>query len=74
MAIPRSDAAHLLRRTGFGGTAAEIDALARSADWATAVDRVLDTSASPAVVPPPSLTDPDSDDYLRWVDSVGTRT
>src|SRR5688500_7879152 len=42
--IDRRDAAHLLNRVGFGGSTAEIDQLAASGDWATAVERMLDTS------------------------------
>ncbi|MBI2710538.1 MAG: DUF1800 domain-containing protein [Actinobacteria bacterium] len=67
MAIPRADAALLLRRAGFGGTLAEIDDLATAATWADAVERVLDTSAAPPVVPPAELTDPAKDAYTRWV-------
>ena len=67
MAIPRRDAAHLLRRAGFGGSLAEIDALAASTNWAAAVERMLDTSAVPAVVRPPAIDDPTVNGYERWV-------
>lgn len=51
------DAAHLLRRVGFGGTNAEIQALV-PLSWDAAVDRVLDTSKAPAPGPGPSLPAP----------------
>jgi uncharacterized protein (DUF1800 family) len=43
MAIGRSDAAHLLRRAGFGGSLGEIDQLSQL-DLPAAVDAVLDLS------------------------------
>ncbi len=67
VAIPRNDAAHLLRRAGFGGTAAQVDALAAAPTWAAAVDTVLQTSADPPVIPPPELSDPAQNEYWRWV-------
>jgi uncharacterized protein (DUF1800 family) len=67
MSIPRRDAAHLLRRAGFGGSSAEIDILAASYDWAAAVERMLDTSMVPPVVRPPTLDDPTAKAYERWV-------
>lgn len=51
------DAAHLLRRVGFGGTQAEIEALV-PLSWEAAVDRVLDTSRAPAPGTGPSLPAP----------------
>lgn len=66
MAIPRADAALLLRRAGFGGTVAEVDALASMDDRAAAVDSLLDVSGNPAVVPPPILDDPDEGDWQKW--------
>ena len=51
------DAAHLLRRVGFGGTRAEIEALV-PLSWEAAVDRVLDTSKAPAAGSGPSLPAP----------------
>lgn len=65
MAIPRSDAAYLLRRAGFGGTPAEIDALAQSPSWSAAVDRVLDTSADPPVQKPAIVDEPVHNDFIR---------
>ena len=41
-----ADIAHLLRRAGFGGTAAQIATLAAQS-WATTVDQLLDFSARP---------------------------
>jgi uncharacterized protein (DUF1800 family) len=52
MGLSAEDAAHLLRRVGFGPTAADIDALA-GLSTAAAVDAVLDVSGAPAVVAPP---------------------
>ena len=52
MGLSTEDAAHLLRRVGFGPTAAEIGALAGQS-VAAAVEMVLDVSSAPAVVVPP---------------------
>jgi uncharacterized protein (DUF1800 family) len=70
MAIPRADAAHLLRRAGFGGTPAEITALAAADTWTAAVDRVLDTTANPADSVPPAVTSRDDQYYGAWVAGV----
>lgn len=52
-----ADIDHLLRRAGFGGSAAEITALSEL-DWPDAVDQVLDTStAAPANVALPNLAE-----------------
>lgn len=51
------DAAHLLRRVGFGGTSGEIEALV-PLSWEAAVDRVLDTSRAPSPGSGPSLPAP----------------
>jgi uncharacterized protein (DUF1800 family) len=56
----RSDVAHLLRRTGFGVTAAELDAAA-AAGYAATVERVLAPPATdPGVqaTPPPAFAEP----------------
>lgn len=66
MAIPRADAALLLRRAGFGGTVAQIDALAASADRAAAVETILDVTGNPAVVRPAILDNPDKGDWEKW--------
>jgi len=48
------EVAHLLRRAGFGGTAAEVAALT-PLTRAQLIDRAMDTSANPAVVEPAEL-------------------
>lgn len=67
MDFSRADVAHLLRRAGFGGTRAEVDALAAQPSWAAVVDRVLDTSASPPDRIPIAVEDRDDPWYLPWV-------
>jgi uncharacterized protein (DUF1800 family) len=67
MPTPASDVAHLLRRAGFGGKAAEIATLA-ALDLPTVVDRVLDTTNAPADVPPVSLTDPNVGSWNKYLD------
>lgn len=52
MSIPQTDAAHLLRRAGFGGSAAEVASLAASTNRQAAVARLLDFSANAAVTNP----------------------
>jgi uncharacterized protein (DUF1800 family) len=54
VALTASDAAHLLRRVGFGGTSSEISALT-GLEREDAVASVLDFSSAPAVVPPADL-------------------
>lgn len=68
MAAPLSyrDAAHLLRRAGFGGTHEQIAALV-GVPVDRAVDRLLDTSAAPRYSGPPKLADPDLGNYEKWV-------
>src|SRR4051794_27478511 len=68
MPTPTGDVAHLLRRAGFGGTKAQVDALA-PLDIHTIVDRVLDTTANPPVVAPSVLTTSDKS-YEQWVAMV----
>lgn len=70
MDFTRADVAHLLRRAGFGGTAAEIDALMGRADWEAVVDRVLDTSANPPDVVPAGVENRDDEWYGPWVTGV----
>lgn len=70
MAHTRGDVAHLLRRAGFGCTAAEVDALAGLPTWEAVVDRVMDTSASPPDVVPPAVTDRTDPWYPPWVAAV----
>jgi uncharacterized protein (DUF1800 family) len=76
--ISYDDAAHLLRRAGFGGTAGEIAALT-AYDVNGAVDRVLDLSAAPPVVAPAALADPSLGQWQKvvaltqwWVDRMRT--
>jgi len=66
----RGEVAHLLRRSGFGATAAEVDALAGLASWAAVVDRVLDTSANPPDVVPAAVADRADPWYPPWVAGV----
>jgi uncharacterized protein (DUF1800 family) len=66
LATARDDVAHLLRRAGFGGTAAEIDALT-PLDLPAVVDKVMDISAAPEVVPPAELADTTKQWWEIWV-------
>ena len=65
MTIPRPDAAHLLRRAGFGATKPAIDFLSHTASWAAAVDIVCDTSRDPAMFAPSTLLDTTASSYNR---------
>lgn len=69
--MPSADAAHLLRRAGFGADAAEVAALSALPTWTHAVDRVLDTSASPPDPIPAAVEDRDDPWYPPWVAGVG---
>lgn len=75
-----ADIAHLLRRAGFGGTAAQISTLAAQ-DWATTVDQLLDFSAAPVDTEPAFLTDGSLGDWEKefalqawWLDRMATTT
>jgi uncharacterized protein (DUF1800 family) len=74
-----ADIAHLLRRAGFGGTAAQISNLA-SQSWATTVDQLIDFSAAPADVEPAFLTadlgdwEKEFDLQAWWLDRMATTT
>lgn len=70
MDYTRADVAHLLRRAGFGGRPAEIDALMTRDSWAAVVDRVLDTSANPPDVLPDAVEDREDQWYRPWVAGV----
>jgi uncharacterized protein (DUF1800 family) len=70
MPIDPNDAAHLLRRAGFGGTPSQIANLAAQPDLAAAVAVVLDTSANPPVVMPPSVGNDSVEKYLQFMDMV----
>jgi uncharacterized protein (DUF1800 family) len=66
MALSTADAAHLLRRAGFGVTPDALAELTKLRSRAAAIDRVCDISADPPVDPPVTNTDqPDS--YQAWV-------
>jgi uncharacterized protein (DUF1800 family) len=74
------DIAHLLRRTGFGGTASQIATLAAQ-PLTTTVDQLLDFSAAPADVQPAFLTDGTLGDWQKefqlqawWLDRMATTT
>lgn len=66
----RADVAHLLRRAGFGGSAAQITTLMAQPSWAAVVDRVLDTSANPADTVPAAVDSRDDEWYGAWVAGV----
>jgi uncharacterized protein (DUF1800 family) len=57
MASSPADIAHLLRRAGFGGTAAEINALATQ-DLPQVVDQLLNDSGAPQPGKPGTVSDP----------------
>ena len=65
--LTSSDAAHLLRRVGFGGTTGEINALV-GLSRADAIDRVLDIGAAPSIAPLPPF-DPSSQ-WAQYVEVV----
>jgi uncharacterized protein (DUF1800 family) len=64
--MSREDAAHLLRRAGFGGSTAEIDQLA-TLDRTAAVDRMLDAALAPPAPDPAFLEDPALADWEKHV-------
>ncbi|MGZ4754972.1 MAG: DUF1800 domain-containing protein [Acidimicrobiia bacterium] len=67
MPTAAADVAHLLRRTGFGGTSSQVDALT-PLDLAAIVDELLDFSPNPTDTPPASLGSPDVADWEQVVD------
>lgn len=78
MALTQAEAAHFLRRTGFGATRAEIDALT-PLTRAQAVARALDFSTAPAVTEPTRLRDANhwwahTDSILWWLQRMATTT
>jgi len=68
MPLAREDAAHLLRRAGFGGSAAEIQALTLL-DPATAVTQVLTPPSGGLPAGPPSVGT-STNGYQVWLDMV----
>jgi uncharacterized protein (DUF1800 family) len=75
---PAADVAHLLRRAGFGGTQAEIDALT-PLDLPAIVDQLLDFTPNPADTPPASLGSTTIGDWEQvvhlqqwWMDRMRT--
>lgn len=67
MALGAVDAAHLLRRTGFGASAADVDRLAGAVDRADAVERILATFDDVEDAPLPIGTGPSSNLYGDWM-------
>ena len=68
MPVNRVDVAHLLRRAGFGGSAAEVDALA-GLDRAALVAAALDVRQT-ETGRPPSLDDPTLDGEWRRINGM----
>jgi uncharacterized protein (DUF1800 family) len=64
MPTPTGDVAHLLRRAGFGGTSAQVQALAAK-DIRTIVDEIV--GARPPAVVKPALVGADDMGYQQWV-------
>lgn len=71
MPTPAPAVAHLLRRTGFGGTPSQVAALA-PLDIRQIVARVLDTSKAPPLPTPAIVNDPGADHWERYVAMVQT--
>ena len=80
MVMAAADVAHLLRRAGFGGSAAQVAALAGKAETAV-VDAVLNTAANPPESRPAILdtAGPNEERWLRlvalrngWIDRMAT--
>jgi uncharacterized protein (DUF1800 family) len=76
--LSRSDAAHLLRRTGFGVTSARLRPLV-GLTRAEAVRRVMDFSGNPAATRPAVIGDESLTQYMRaerlgwwWMDRMRT--
>ncbi len=67
MALSTTDAAHLLRRSGFGVTEAKIKELVALGSRTAAVDRVLDVRLDPPVtLPIDPAYDPADNQYVDW--------
>jgi uncharacterized protein (DUF1800 family) len=67
--LTRADAAHLVRRTGFGVTSARLKPLV-GLERREAVARVLDVSKNPTAVSPAHLGDPSLSEYEKWYRTV----
>jgi uncharacterized protein (DUF1800 family) len=67
MALTSSDAAHLLRRTGFGATPSAVAALVSTGSRSAAVDRVCDLSKDPSLSSLPLSTDKPKDNLSAWI-------
>jgi uncharacterized protein (DUF1800 family) len=65
--MERKDAAHLLRRTGYAVTTAEIDSFA-ALSVNDAVSRVLDVSSATPLGPKPAPVDTDDPKYRQFVE------
>lgn len=65
MTTPVSDIAHLLRRAGFGGTAAEINAYAAQ-NLPDVVDKLLNDSGAPQPGRPGVTNDPNKADWENY--------
>ena len=70
MDFTRSDVGHLLRRAGFGAPTPAVESLFAEPSWDAVVDRVLDTSASPADTVPAEVDDRVDQWYPPWVAGV----
>lgn len=75
MALSRAESAHLLRRVGFGGSDAEVDALV-GRSRSQAVDTVMDLAGQPPATYPPPSGEGDWKDWANtsrwWVDRMTT--
>jgi uncharacterized protein (DUF1800 family) len=69
MPTPPQAVAHLLRRSGFGGTPAQVAALT-PLDITEIVERVLDTSKARPLPTPSIVTDDEADHWERYVAMV----
>jgi uncharacterized protein (DUF1800 family) len=65
MPTPPADIAHLLRRAGFGGTAAQINALAAQ-DLTQVVDQLLSDAGAPQPGKPGEVSDTNKADYEQY--------
>ena len=78
MPTAAADVAHLLRRAGFGGTTAEINALT-PLDLPAIVDQLLDFTPNPTDPPPDIFADPTAGDWEKvsamqkwWLDRMAS--